>query len=130
MRPDPARLPVRRSTNNCQPMLLGPQRYAVARVAVCQRCEWYPECCIVACSRAHARAQNCWDRSSADRGVNYLTPHSAAIGFEECFAVCDLRVLQPGTSLFTALARPGQPTMPASLRCGTVCQSTHHIITE
>lgn len=32
MRPDPARFPVRRSTNDRPPMLLGPQRYAVVRV--------------------------------------------------------------------------------------------------
>lgn len=92
MRPDPARLPVRRSTNDRQPMLLGPQRYAVApcylsllRVVSCG---------VLLCSRAggHARAQKCWDRPPPRRGVNYptLALAPAAIGFEACFAVCVL----------------------------------------
>jgi hypothetical protein len=49
MRPDPARLPVRRSTNDRPTMLLGPQRYAVVRLAIYQRCEWDPVCCMLGC---------------------------------------------------------------------------------
>lgn len=48
MRPDPPRLPVRRSTNACSPMLLGPQRYAVVHLAIwlrCRCCHHIPACC-------------------------------------------------------------------------------------
>lgn len=80
MRPDPARLPVRPSTNDRQPMLLGPQRYAVVRDAICQRCEWYPVCAgllaVVPARVPMLVRKTAGTRNAADRGVKVNLPHT------------------------------------------------------
>jgi hypothetical protein len=82
MRPDPARLPVRRSTNDRPTMLLGPQRYAVVRLAIYQRCEWDPVCCMLYAGLSAALLlarvpmlvrKTAGTQNSADRGVIYPT---------------------------------------------------------
>lgn len=74
MRPDPARLPVRPSTNDIAPMLLGPQRYAVVRVLSLDVLRVSGILCsalLLACCQR--RVQNAWDAFDRLRGVNYPT---------------------------------------------------------
>lgn len=81
MRPDPPRLPCATEHQRQLRHAAGPSSLccciccylSTLRVSGMLLLYWVCWCCL---SRAHTRAQNCWDTSTADRGViSTTTPH-------------------------------------------------------